>query len=190
MQRPLKKPFPKLLILKTILIFLLFYFISLIFWLQVKDTYGYMITLVGSKLVAGLKDAKMEMITQEKDIIEITFSSLKYKTNLFVYISVKTSNYTFNVPLTLAMMAGLYPFIKRRKRAYAEAGLILLIVHFLYVFSREAKSLTEIFMDRGIEVFSVTKLFVYQFLSGFTDNMVIRFEPFLIGFYIFIRFRR
>ncbi len=190
MPNPPKKPFPKLLVLKTILIFLVSYAISLIFWVQIKDTYGYTITLIGSKFVAGLKDAKLEEMTQERDIIQATFSSLKHKTDILVDIPVKTSSYTFNAPLTLAIMAGLYSFIKGRKRAYVEAGLILLIVHFLYVCSLEAKLLTEIFMDRGIEGLSAPRLAVYQFLWGFIDNMVIRFEPFLIGFYMFIRFRR
>lgn len=190
MLKTLKEPFPKLLILKTALIFLLSYTISLIFWVQVKDTYGYALTFMGSKLVAGLKDAKLEEIAQEKNIIQATFSSLKYKTDILVDIPINASSYTFNAPLTLAIMAGLYPFIQRRKRAYAEAGLILLIVHFLYVFSLEAKELTETFMDRGIEGYSAPRLAIYQFIWGFTDNMVIRFEPFLIGFYMFMRFRR
>lgn len=190
MQEPLKKPFPKLLILKTILIFLASYFILLIAWIQVKDTYGYVITFVGSEFVAELKDAKLEEISQEKGIIQATFSPLKNKSGILIDVPIKTSSYTFNAPLTLAIMASLYPFIRRRTRAYAEAILILLIVHFLFVFSLEAKQLTEIFMDRGIERISIPRLSVYQFLWGFTDNMVIRFEPFLIGFYMFIRFRR
>jgi hypothetical protein len=189
MQRP-KKQFPKSLVLKTVLIFLVSYFVSLVLWIQVKDTYGYVITFVGSKLVAGLKDARLEEITREKDIVQATFSPLKYKSDILVDISVKTSSYTFNAPLTLAIMAALYPFIKRRKRAYAEAALILLLVHFLYVFSLEAKQLTEVFVERGIEGSNVLRLAVYQYLWGFIDNMVIRFEPFLIGFYMFIRFRR
>jgi hypothetical protein len=189
MQRPLKKPFPKLSILKTILIFLISYFVSLMLWVQVKDTYGYVITFIGSKVVAGLKDAKMEEISQEKDIIQATFRPLKNKTGILIDVPVKTSSYTFNAPLTLAIMSSLYPFIKRRTRAYAEAILILLTVHFLYVSSLEAKELTEIFMDRGIEGLSAPRLSVYQFLWGFTDNMVIRFEPFLIGFYMFMRFK-
>lgn len=176
------------MILKTSLIFLLSFGISFILWLQVKDSYGYMITLVVSKLVAGVKNAKLDMITPGKDSIHIMFSSLK--ANLFVNMSVKISTYTFNVPLTLAIMASLHPYILRRKRAYAEAGLILLLVHILYVFFREARPLTEIFMSKGVEVFSATKLYVYNFFYEFTGSMVIRFEPFLIGFYLFIRFRR
>jgi hypothetical protein len=87
-------------------------------------------------------------------------------------------------------MGALYFVLKRRKRAYGEALAILVSVHFLYVFSLDTKELTEVFMDRGLEAHSVPRLFVYQFLWGFIDNMVIRFEPFLIGFYMFLRFRK
>jgi hypothetical protein len=45
-------------------------------------------------------------------------------------------------------------------------------------------------MSRGIEPMNKIKLAFYQFLWSFTDNMVIRFEPFLIGIYVFLRFRK
>ena len=87
-------------------------------------------------------------------------------------------------------MTALYLFIRRRRRAYAEAILILLAVHLLYVFSLELKTLTEILIQRGIAKESAPQLVLSQFLWSFTDNMVIRFEPFLIGFYMFMRFGR
>jgi hypothetical protein len=129
-------------------------------------------------------------MVQEDGIIQATFSPLKRKTDILIDIPVKTSSYTFNAPLTLAIMATLYPFIKRKKRAYGEALLILLIVHILYVFSLEAKDLTGVLIGRDLETASKLHIAAYQFLWGFTDNMVIRFEPFLIGFYIFVRFRK
>lgn len=66
---------------------------------------------------------------------------------------------------------------------------MLLLVHLLYVFSLESKELTDVFAARGIEKMGGPLMVFYQFLWSFTDNMVIRFEPFLIGFYIFMRFR-
>jgi hypothetical protein len=63
-------------------------------------------------------------------------------------------------------------------------------VHLLFVFSFEAKELSEVFIRLGLAVQSVPRIAAYQFLWGFVDNMVIRFEPFLIGFYVFLRFGR
>lgn len=51
------------------------------------------------------------------------------------------------------------------------------------------KELTQVFIDMGLKKVNKTRIFAYQFLWTFTDNMVIRFEPFLIGVYMFIRFK-
>ena len=169
--------------------FLISYLISLIVWIQVKDYYGRGITFAVSHLITVVKDVNFEEMTQEGNIIQATFSPQRYGSNILIDIPVKTSSYTFNAPLTFAIMAALYFFMRRRSRAYVEALLILLLVHFLYVFSLEAKELTAVLIDRGLEPSSTPRTIIYQFMWSFTDNMVIRFEPFLIGFYMFTRFR-
>lgn len=180
----------KSLILKTVVIFLAAYLISLILWIQIKDTYGYGITATASMLVAEVKNAKVEEIRQEKDAVITSFSRWMRQGDMLVELACKTSSYTFNVPLTFSIMASLCLFITRRRRACAEAALLLVAVHFIYVFSMGAEHLTVIYMGKGIEAVSRLKLFLYQFLWGFTDNMLIRCEPFLIGFYMYIRFRK
>jgi hypothetical protein len=179
----------KAVILKTIIIFLISYLLFLIVWIQVKNYYGYVSTYIASKLVMLIQDVRLEGMERAGDTIQATFSPLRHD-NLLIDIPVKISSYTFNAPLTFAIMAAFYLFIRRRGRAYAEALLLLLIVHLLYIFSLEAKLLTEILRDRGIEAVSQLRIAVCQFLWSFTDNMVIRFEPFLIGFYMFLRFRK
>ncbi len=176
-------------LLRAVGIFLAVYLVSLVVWIQVKDSYGYAMTLTASKLAAELKSARLEEISREKGIMQATFIPTK-DPYMLVDIPVKTSSYTFNAPLTFAIMGALYFPLERRKRAYSEALAILMIVHFFYVFSLETKELTEAFMARGLETHSVPRLAAYQFLWGFIDNMAIRFEPFLIGFYMFFRFRK
>ena len=175
---------------RAVLLFLGVYLLSLLIWLPVKVYYGYAMTFVASKLVAGLKDARLEEITGDADILQATFSPFMRGSDVLVDIPVKTSSYTFNTPLTAGILAALYPFLTRRRRALSEAALMLLAVHFLYVFSLEAKTLTEAFMQQGMEADNSLKLMGYQFFWAFTENMVIRFEPFLIGFYVFLRFGR
>ncbi len=179
------------LILKTALIFLSAYIIFLILWIQVKDYYGYAITYIASNLTMAVKDSEFKEIktTKNEDILEATFRRYTYRREMLIGIPVKTSAYTFNAPLTFAIMAAFYSFIKRKKRAYVEVILILITVHILYVFSLETKSLTEVFMGKGFDPVSMPRLAIYQFLWSFTDNMIIRFEPFLIGFYLFLRFK-
>ncbi len=192
MQRVHNKPTSKGIILRTVLIFLCSYLIFLILWIQVKNYYGYVVTYIASELVAVLKDVRFEEMDQKGDLTQGTFSRPLpgAKSDILIDIPIKTSSYTFNAPLTFAIMATLFPFITRKRRAYPEALFILFGVHLLYVFSLEANNLTTVFVERGWEVIGKPRLFVYQFLWEFTNNMVIRFEPFLIGFYMFIRFRK
>lgn len=177
------------IILKTVLVFVASYLLFLVLWIQVKDYYGYAVTAIASKMVMFLKDVRFEEMVQEEGIIQVTFSPSQRKPDILIDIPVKTSSYTFNAPLTLAIMTALCLFIKSKKRAHRVALLLLFSVHLLYVFSLEAKELTEVLIDRRIEAAGKPSILAYQFLWSFTDNMVIRFEPFLIGFYMFIRFR-
>jgi hypothetical protein len=127
---------------------------------------------------------------KEDRFIMATFSPIGRQENLLIDIPVNTSSYTFNAPLTFGLMATLFSFIRRRWRASGEALCILFGVHLLYVFSLEANSLYSILMGRGLVTINNPYLYAYQFLWEFINNMVIRFEPFLIGFYMFIRFRK
>ena len=173
---------------RTVLVFFVAYLCALLLWIPVKRGYGYVTTVIASKLVAGLKETRLEELKEEKDMVQATFTPLRGDSGMLVDIPVPISAYTFNVPLTIGIMAAVYPFIRRRTRAYAEALAMLFSVHLLFVFSLEAKQLTEVFMESGIVSQSTPSLMFYQFLWGFTDNMVIRFEPFLLGFYILLRF--
>ncbi len=189
MQKPTQGPLSKKAVFVSVATFAVSYVLFLLLWIQVKDVYGTAVTVTASKLLTMVKNVTFEEKTRKGDTIEATFSPSD-RSEMLIDIPVRTSTYTFNAPLTFSFMTALYFFIKRKKRAYTEAVLILLAVHLLYVFSLEAKTLTEVLIQRGIEEKSASQLFISQFLWSFTDNMVIRFEPFLIGFYMFIRFGR
>jgi hypothetical protein len=183
-------PINKSLVLRIILIFLISYGISLLAWIQVQDTYGYVMTFVSSKFVAAFKDAKLEEVLQQDNVTKVIFRSMKSRKNELFMIPFKTSIYAFNVPLTLSILASLFLFIRRKFRAYGEAFLLLLIVHFFYIFFLGVMRLTEVFMGKGIEEHNPLLLTVYQFLWGFSEYTFISFGPFLIGIYIFMRFNK
>ena len=189
MQEPKQRPLRRKKVFGAVVIFFVSYVVFLFLWIQVKDLYGTAVTVTASKLITLVKNVGFEERTRNGDIIEATFAPSSQR-EVLIDIPVKTSSYTFNAPLTFSFMAALFLFIGKRKRAYAEALLILLAIHLLYVFSLELKTLTEVLIQRGIEKESAPQLFIAQFLWSFTDNMAIRFEPFLIGFYMFIRFGR
>jgi ABC-type Fe3+-siderophore transport system permease subunit len=187
MQKVLRQPINKSTVLKVVSIFLVSYVIALFLWIQARDTYCYTVALVTSKIVGGLNSARLEDIITDRDMVVVTFRPFVSGRDVLAHISIPT-NYTFNAPLTIAIMASMYLFITRRRRAYTEALLILLGVHFLYVFSFEMKDVTEAFMNMGIRRMNKPVAYTYQFLWVFTRSMIIRFEPFLIGFYMYFRF--
>jgi hypothetical protein len=187
MQKPLRQLINKAAIARVVLVFIASYLIALLLWILIKDQYCYTVAFVTSKVAAGMKSAKVEDLTFAQGVVTVLFSPLKEQTQFLAHVPIKTT-YTFNAPLTLAIMACLYPFIRRRPRAYGEACLILIGVHLLYVFSLEMKELTEAFMAKGIEPLSKPEMYAYQFLWTFTRSLIIRFEPFLIGFYMYMRF--
>ncbi len=129
-------------ILKSALIFIAAYLVSLGLWLGIKNYYGMAVTTVASYATAIVKNVKIVEIKREKDIVTVGFIPKKYGvTILQTSINVPISNYTFNAPLTFAIMAAFYPFLKRR-RVYAEALLIMVVVHFLFRLLYEAHGLT------------------------------------------------
>jgi hypothetical protein len=178
------------LIIRITVIFLAAYVISAVLWIQVKDSYAYLVTFIASKFVAGLKDARLEVITISKDAINTSFRSLTGNQYMFFPVSITTYVYTSNVPMTVAILASLYFFIQRKTRAMTEALLMLFIIHLLYVFSYESLQLTIAFMTKRMEEFNPLKVTVYQFLWGFTEYMFVRFGPFFIGIYIYLRFQK
>jgi hypothetical protein len=189
MQEPKQRPSLKKKVFSAVAVFFVSYAIFLFLWIQVKDSYGTAITVTASKLLTLVKNVDFEEKMVSGDTVEATFSPSDRR-EMLIDIPVRTSSYTFNAPLTFSFMAALFLFVRRRRRAYAEAVLILIGVHLLYVFSLELKTLTEVLIQKGIAREGGPQLFISQFLWSFTDNMVIRFEPFLIGFYMFIRFGR
>ena len=176
--------------LSALLIFLVSYLVFLLMWLQVKDIYVNGITSTASKAVTAIKEVRLREFKQEGDIYSAVFMPLRHGTDILIEIPVRTSNYTFNAPLTLAILSAMFMSIRRRLRAYIEAALMLVFIHLLYVSSLEAKEITGVFMEMGLSQPNVFKTGFYQFLWGFIDNMGIRFEPFLIGFYIYLRYKR
>jgi hypothetical protein len=177
----------KSIIIKTAVIFVVAYIVSLLIWLVIKGHYGMAITTIASYLVSLLKGLDITEIVRNKDIISVGFITDKYGLTQVIKttIDIPISNYTFNAPLTFAIMAAFYPFIKR-KWLYLEALIILVVVHFLFVFTLEGQKLTAVMAAQGIENPGSVTIIFWEFLWGFVDNMVVRFEPFLIGAYLFL----
>jgi hypothetical protein len=185
MDKENNKPLFRSVLIKASLIFIVAYIISLVVWLGVKAYYGMAITTIASHAITLIKNVDVVSILRNGDIISVGFIPQKYGvTILKTTIEVPISNYTFNAPLTFAIMAAFYPFLKR-KWIYLEAILILVVVHFLFVFSMEGEKLSAALETQGYEKGGAASQVFWEFLWGFINNMVVRFEPFLIGAYLY-----
>jgi hypothetical protein len=185
MDKENKKPLFRSVLIKASLIFVVAYIISLAVWLGIKGYYGMAVTTIASYAITILKDVDIVSILRQGDIISVGFIPQKFGvTILKTTIDVPISNYTFNAPLTFAIMAAFYPFLKK-KWIYLEAVLILVVVHLLFVFSLEGEKLSAALETQGYEKGGTASQLFWEFLWGFINNMVVRFEPFLIGAYLY-----
>ncbi len=176
----------KALLLRVTLVFLLSYVGSLAGWLLVKDYYGAVVVSTASRLVASLKEVRQSGRQAQGDRQVVSFLVQGVKGTIKIDIGVRTSSFTFNAPLTFAVMAAFWPFVKRR-RVYLETAGILVGVHLLYVFASEGHTLTATLARTGFRAPALPTVVFWEFLWGFVDNLVIRFEPFLVGVYLYFR---
>jgi|GEM_PF-1249430 len=173
----------------SLAIFAVSYVIFLFLWLAIQNHYGKGLLFISSHLTAKVKDISFDFIkAQEDDKFASRFFIPGRVKGFDILISFDFSLFTYNAPLTFAIMAALFLFIKNHFRAYAEVLVILFAVHFFYIFLSQAGRISWILDKNNLEKSSEVSLFIWQYLWAFIDAMVIRFEPFLIGIYLYLRF--
>lgn len=173
--------------IRFLLVFLLLYAVFLLLWIWIKDYYGLVITYIASYLVSYVKDVHISWIHMEGSTIRVGFIPERYSPErILIEIMVRNYSYTFNVPLTLAIMFAFYPLLKRRL-LYIWIILILFCLHIFFVFSLECQRLTSVMTDRGFEKGGKIDILLWNSVHGFIGSMAIRFQPFLVGIYMYFR---
>ncbi len=175
-------------LIRISLTFLAAFVVTLLIWLAVGKFYGYAITTISAHAIAPAKNLKLDMVKfseKEKNSISTFFRTQKVLTkNIGLIQEVNYGHFTFNIPLTVGIVAAFIPFI-RKKRVYIEIAVLLISIHIIYVFFLEGLKLTEALLRTGYEKPNEAKLVFWQFSEGFIKSMVLRFEPFLIGAYLY-----
>ena len=170
------------------LVFIAAFVLSLALWLFVGKYYGYVITSISAHAIAPVKNLQLDLVkfdTKDKNNISTYFRTQKpLSKNIGLLQNVNFGHFTFNVPLTIGIIAAFFPFI-RKKRVYIEVTVLVVTIHILYVFFLEGLKLTEALLRTGYEKPNEVKLVFWQFSEGFLKSMVLRFEPFLIGAYLY-----
>ncbi len=167
------------------------YALFLVVWIQIKPYYGGALARVGGGLAAWTTGSTLESIRREEDVAEIRFKHVGMTPRgigeLLVDLSISVSSYSFNAPLSLALVIGLHPFFRWRKRSLVEVGCLLLFIHLLYIYSYCILQLFQKIAAAEIRTPSGPARLFLEFLWAFTDNMIIRFEPFLVAVYLWLR---
>lgn len=177
----------------SVCIFMVSYVLLLLLWIQIKPYYGGILTRLGAHLAGATAGAELEKVIQERDVATVSYARTVMKAGnvgeVLMDFKISVSNYSFNVPLSFALMAALFVFFRWHGRYVLEVSLILVLVHILYIYSYCTLSLFREMANAGLKNPGLGLQFSLQFLWAFTDNMVIRFEPFLVAAYLWLRER-
>lgn len=174
-------------------VFLTAYIIFLLLWIQIKPYYGNLLTHAGGILAGLTAGAELEKVVHEEDMARVSYARTVMSGGnvgeVLLDFKLSVSNYSFNVPISFALAAGLFVFFRWRWRYLLEVSFILVFVHVLYIYSYCTLNLFRELTKAGLKNPSASVQFSLQFLWAFTDNMVIRFEPFLVSAYLWLRNR-
>ncbi|MBF0235481.1 MAG: hypothetical protein HQK65_20970 [Desulfamplus sp.] len=176
-------------ILYSTIIFSFVYTICLIIWIQVKPYYGMIMTRTGSECAALFSDFSLDDFKHDSENARISYSRVIYTpkglADLNIELNIKVSNYSFNIPLTIALVAVLFYMLKWYSRTMTEIIVLILLTHFCFIFFYT--SLYLFYYSHPEKIPSLTTIFkqyFLEFMSAFIGNMLIQFEPFLIALYI------
>lgn len=162
-----------------------------------KPYYGHLLSQIGAVMASKYPQCNVESVHQGQEDTTITFSkpvmTSKGMGDIVFDFKIPVSNYTFNVPLTFALVFALYLYFKWKKRYLIEASAMLVGTHLLYIYSFCSLHLLKFIVNSqdgivyGIIPPSIGVQYFFEFLWAFTDNMIIRFEPFLMAVYLWLR---
>ena len=111
---------------------------SLLIWIQIKPYYGLGLTKAGCYLSALTMGCLVKKINAGEEDAKVRFIypvlSSRGMYDLAIDIELSVSKYSFNVPLSIALIATLFPIFHWKKISMLEAVFILACVHLLYIY--------------------------------------------------------
>lgn len=178
-------------VLRIFFLFIVYFIAILLLWILVKDYYGQFVAFVSSYLISWLQEPELLGITRTGEIFSVEYGVQKNVfTGMYKFkLGLETSEFAYNVPLTLAIIAVSISYIRNYK-VYIVAILVLVLVHILYVYCFQSIKLRSLLTENNLAEFSKAGQFVYEMFWIFLKMLVIRFEPFLMGAYLYIFYQK
>lgn len=172
-------------VLASFLVFVVSYALFLTIWVKVRTYYGYPMDFFAAQLTAlslNIDVEAIEKIATSKEKITMTKSIATARgiADIVVDQTVDINNYTFNVPLTAALLVACLIFMRWPWYSLIEGLFIIMSGHLLYLYSYFMLNFQKVLINlTGMKVSWFRQRF-WEFAWAFADNLVIRFEPFLV----------
>lgn len=180
-------------ILGSFLVFVVCYCVFLAVWLNVRTYYAHQMNRCAAHLAAGSLDATVKSVepaspAREKITLTAPVVTARGIGDLLVEQTVDMDTYTFNVPLAAALLAASLVFMRWPWYALLEGLLIIAAGHMLYLYTYLMLNFQQAFANATAARVSTFRVIFWEFAWGFADNLVIRFEPFLVVVIIWLVF--
>lgn len=172
-------------ILASFLVFVVSYALFLAVWVKVRTYYGHPMNFLAAQLAAfslniDVEAVKKSATSKEKITMTKPIATTRGLADLVVDQTVDINNYTFNVPLTAALLVACLLFMRWPWYILIEGLLIIMSGHLLYVYSYLMLNFQKVLANlTGMKISWLREIF-WEFAWAFADNLVIRFEPFLV----------
>jgi hypothetical protein len=170
---------------KIVLLFVVTYPVWLLLWLPAKDYYAAGIAYCGAEFTPMFQKVSFESLEMKHDQIAMKFGfNLPGNRINSASVMINTSTYAFSVPLILALLSAFVPFLEKKKGPVLTIVAAVLGIHFLHVFLDQNYAIAMAFTSAGYMTGGEVWIFCRRYLSEWMEFLVLRFLPFLCGFYL------
>jgi hypothetical protein len=170
---------------KTGLLFLIAYPVCLILWLPVKDYYAAGLAYGGAQLTPIFQDVSFEGMEMKPDRTVVKFNfNLQGSRAQSVSVMINTSTYAFSMPLILALLLTLMPFLEKKWKPVIAIIIVATGTHFFHVILDQNYAINMALASDGFVTGGAVWVFCRRYLSEWMELLALRFLPFLCGFYL------
>jgi hypothetical protein len=188
MRKNLMIPWPQVSIYKAALLFVIAYPLCLLLWLPVTDYYAAGLSYGGARLMPSFQEVSFNGLEIKKDNTVVKFDFHVYGCRINSgLVTLSTSHYVFTVPLIMALLIALGPFLNRKPGPASIVVGLMAGTHFLHVVMFQNNEINRALIAEGFATGGAIWIYLRQYLFDFVEFLVLKFLPFLLGFYLLVK---
>jgi hypothetical protein len=176
---------PQTSIYRAALLFVIAYPLCLLLWLPVTDYYAAGLGYGGAWLMPLFQEVSFSGLDLKKDTTVVKFDFHVYGSRINSgLVTLSTSHYVFNVPLIMALLIALGPFLNTKPGPVLVVMGLTAGTHFLHVVMFQNNEINRALISEGFATGGALWIYLRQYLFDFVEFLVLKFLPFLLGFYL------